>query len=58
VKKALRWLIALAIVFFVDVAVFGLTGFSILLNYTVGGLMIWLALGWGVAALLPFWRQG
>jgi hypothetical protein len=57
VKKSLRLLLALAIVFFVDVAVFGLTGVSILLNYSLAGLLVWLVLAWSVASLLPIWRE-
>jgi hypothetical protein len=55
-RKTGRLLVALAIVFFVDVLIFGLTGLSILLNYTLGGVIIWLLLSWAVASLLPFWK--
>ena len=50
-------MIALALVFFVDVLVFGLSGFSILFNYSLGGLVLWILLAWVVASVLPFWRE-
>ena len=56
-RKTGRWVLALALVFFLDVLIFGTTGFSILLNYTLGSLIIWIVLAWVVASLMPFWRE-